>query len=123
MSAAGVDIDGVLLTPVPQAVPGPHIFDGAASLAIGVPHGGTTRAGAVMTWGGLATTGRCVLAVVGAGVSEACQFRQGSSRFSAVDAFDAQGHVWHRRYADGTDVTVAVPAGSPLIPIPFPLGH
>ncbi len=124
MDAAGVDVDGVLFTSVvPQAAAGLHVFGGPASLAISVPHEGTSRAGAVMKWGGLATTGQCVLAVVGAQASEACQFQEGSSRFSAADTFDAGGHVWHRRYADGTDVTIAVPAGSTLIPIPFPLGH
>jgi hypothetical protein len=124
VSAAGVDIDSVLLTPVAsQAALGLHVFGGPASLAVSVPQGGTSRAGAVMTWGGIATIGQCVLAVVGSRASEACQFREGPSRFSAADTFDARGHVWHRRYADGSQVTIMVPAGSPLIPIPFPLGH
>ena len=124
MDTAGVHVDGALLALVSQQTfPGAQVFDGAASLAIGVPRGGMSRAGAVMTWEGLATTGQCVLVVVGAGVSEACHFTPGVVRVSAVDTFDARGHVWRRRYADGMDVTVAVPAGSALIPIPFPLGH
>jgi hypothetical protein len=124
MNAAGVDVDGALLTPVaPQTMPGVQVFNGPASLAITTPKRGTSHAGAVMVWGGLATTGQCVLVVIDAGASDACKFSEGPARFSAADTFDARNHVWHRRYADGVEVTIAVPVGTPLIPIPFPLGH
>lgn len=124
MSATGVRIDGALLsTTEPQTVPGVQLFSGAASLAINTSRGGTSRAGAVMTWGGLATTGQCVLVAVASGASDACRFAIGPTRLTAVDTFDARAHVWHRHYADGVDVAIAVPPGSPLIPIPFPLGH
>ena len=123
MDATGVHVDGALLAAVsPQTVHGVQVFDGPASLAITTPRGGTSRAGAVMTWEGLATTGQCVL-VVGAGASDACRFTIGGAGLSAADTFDARSHVWYRRYADGVEVTIAVPAGSPLIPVPFPLGH
>jgi hypothetical protein len=124
MEATGVNVDGAFLTRVaPQTTPGVHVFNGPASLAITVPKGGTSHAGAVMIWGGLATTGQCVLVVVDGGASDACQFNEGSARFSAADTFDARRLVWHRRYTDGVDVTITVPDGTALIPIPFPLGH
>jgi hypothetical protein len=124
MDAAGVHVDDALLAAVsPQSVRGVRVFNGPASLAITSPSGGTSRAGAVMTWDGLATTGQCVLTVVATRASDACHFTIGSARLSAVDTFDAGARVWHRRYGDGVDVTIAVPAGSSLIPIPFPLGH
>ncbi len=122
--AAGVHVDDALLDAVsPATIHGVRVFDGPASLAITTPRGGISRAGSVMTWGGLATTGQCVLVVVAAGASDACRFTIGAAHLAAADTFDAPDHVWHRRYADGVDVTIAVPAGSALIPIPFPLGH
>lgn len=124
INAAGVRVDDAFLAAVsPETVHGVQVFSGPASLAITTPHGGLSRAGAVMTWEGLATTGQCVLMVVAGGASDACRFTIGPARLSAADTFDARAHVWHRRYADGVDVTIAVPVGSALIPIPFPLGH
>jgi hypothetical protein len=124
MDAAGVHVDGALLVALShETVDGVQVFNGPASLAITAPRGGTSHAGAVMTWDGLATTGQCVLAVVAAGTSDACHFKIGSARLASADTFDAQAHVWHRQYSDGVVATIAVPAGSALIPIPFPLGH
>ncbi|HUZ71021.1 MAG TPA: hypothetical protein VMU65_15035 [Candidatus Saccharimonadales bacterium] len=124
MDATGVHVDGaVLRAATPQSVLGMRVFRGPASLAITASRGGASRAGAVMTWGGVVTTGRCVLVVIATGASDTCRFTMGSARLSARDTFDARAHIWHRVYGDGADVTIAVPAGSPLIPIPFPLGH
>ena len=124
MDTAGVHVDDTLLAVVSQQTfPGMQVFNGPASLAITTPRAGMSRAGAVMTWEGVATTGQCVLVVVAAGASEACRFTIGAVRLSAADTFDARAHAWRRRYADGMDATIAVSAGSALIPIPFPLGH
>lgn len=124
MTAAGVQVDGVALTLATSRTGSSlHIYTGPASLAIRTSSGRNSSAGAVMTWGGLATTGRCLLVATGAGASDACEFRVGSARLSSTDTFDARTHLWHRSYSDGVAVTIAVPAGSTLIPIPFPLGH
>jgi hypothetical protein len=124
ISASEVQVDGAVLTALTeQVVPGMRVFSGPASLAITAPRGGMSRAGAVMTWGGLATTGQCILVVVAAEASDTCRFTMGPTQLSAVDTLDARADVWRRRYADGVDVTIAVPAGGPLIPIPFPLGR
>jgi hypothetical protein len=76
-----------------------------------------------MTWNGLAVTGHCVMHVAGTSASDACEFTTGGGRLASVDNFDFGARVWHRHYQDGIDVTIAVPAGTELIPIPFPLGR
>jgi hypothetical protein len=120
-----VSVDGEILTPaVQEPANGVRVFTGRGSVAIGAASSGTTRSGAVMTWNGLAMTGQCVLHVTGANASEACEFTtEGGARVTSVDNFDFDARVWHRRYQDGMDVTIAVPAGTELIPIPFPLGR
>lgn len=125
MTVAGVMVDGARLTPLQRQTPdGVEVFVGPASLAITRGRGdGTSRAGAVMSWGGVAATGQCVLVVLSTGASDACRFMIGASRLTAIDTYDARNRVWHRQYQDGLDVTIALPSGTPLIPIPFPLGH
>jgi hypothetical protein len=124
MGPSGVLVDGSLLAPMAaQSERGLRVFSGPASLAITDVDEGTSRAGAVMTWAGLSTTGRCVLIVVASGASDNCRFTIGPERVTAADTFDARAHAWHRHYSDGVDVAINVPAGSALIPIPFPLGR
>lgn len=121
---SGVLVDDSLLTPLAaQSMHGLRVFNGPASLAITDAGGGTSHAGAVMTWNGLATTGQCVLVVVKSGASDTCRFAIGAKRLTAADTFDARNHVWRRHYADGVDIAIQVPAGSALIPVPFPLGR
>ncbi len=76
-----------------------------------------------MTWNGLTVTGRCVMHMIGRSASETCEFTTGANRRASVDTFDPAARVWHRHYQDGLDVVIVVPAGTELIPIPFPLGH
>jgi hypothetical protein len=120
----GVSIDGEVLTAaVQEPANGTRVFTGRGSLAITTVSAGTTRAGAVMTWNGLAATGHCLLHRAGSHASEACEFTTGADRLTSVDTFDFAAMVWHRHYQDGIDVTIAVPAGTELIPIPLPLGR
>jgi hypothetical protein len=124
LRGGSVSVDGAILTSGPQmSAKSPRVFTGGGSLAITAVASGTTRAGAVMIWKGLATTGQCVLHVIGRSASETCEFTTGADQVASVDIFDFAAGVWRRHYQDGIDVTIAVPAGTELIPIPFPLGR
>jgi hypothetical protein len=121
--AVGVHIDDMTLTPFAQPDAGTRVFTGAATLVIVAPSPRTERAGAVTTWNGLPTTGRCVLTDGAAVVSEICEYDLGTARLTSTDSFTPATRSWHRRYSDGVEITIAVPAGSAVIPIPFPLGR
>lgn len=123
VDAVGVHVDDVVLTPVAQSVPGTEVFTGAATLVIALASPGIVRAGAVTTWNGVPSTGRCVLISGAAGASETCQYDLGTVLLTSTDSFVAKTRTWHRRYSDGGEVAITVPAGSALIPIPFPLGR
>jgi hypothetical protein len=119
----GVRVDDVILTPVAQSAVGTKVFTGAATLVIEVASPRMVRAGAVTTWNGVPTTGRCVLISGAPGASETCQYDLGTARLTSTDSFVARTRTWHRRYSDGGEIAITVPAGSALIPIPFPLGR
>jgi hypothetical protein len=123
-TARGVRIDDFVLNPLPlQPEQGVRVFTGKASLAISDAGPGETAAGAVMTWGGLPATGRCVLRVFASTASDACEFTIGDAAVTSLDTFDFRARTWRRRYGDGGEVAITVAAGSALIPIPFPLGR
>jgi hypothetical protein len=121
--AAGVHIGDILLTPVAQSTSGLHVFTGAAALAIATASDGTMRAGAVMTWNGVSTTARCELRPGDAGAEETCHYDMGPIRLTSTDSYAARMRTWRRRYGDGVEITITVPSGTALIPIPFPLGR
>jgi hypothetical protein len=121
--AAGVHIDDMTLTPVSPPMAGTTIFTGAATLVIVAPSPRTARAGAVTTWNGVPTTGRCVLTDGASVASEMCEYDIGTGRLTSTDSFTAATRTWRRRYSDGVEITIAVLAGSAVIPIPFPLGR
>lgn len=120
--AAGVHVDGLTLTPAVQSVAGTQIFTGAAAMVI-TTASGVIRGGAVMTWNGVSATGRCTLRRDAAGVSETCMYSMGTTRLTSVDRFDATTRTWKRRYGDGVEITMTVPTGTQLIPVPFPLAR
>jgi hypothetical protein len=124
MTSGKVVVDSLVLTP--RAGPftnGVRVFTGPATLAVSPSKSGTTYGGAVMTWGGVSTTGRCILHANTVPVFETCRFTNPSGALTSTDTFDPVARTWHRRYADGVDVSVTVPPASALIPVPFPLGH
>jgi hypothetical protein len=119
-----VSVDGTVLTAAghEQAI-GTRVFTGDGSLAITAGASGTVHAGAVMIWKDLPTTGQCVLHVVARSATETCEFAIGADHVASIDGFDFAAGAWNRHYTDGIEVTIAVPAGTALIPIPFPLGR
>jgi hypothetical protein len=123
-SAGAVRVDGVVLVAsIAESRTGGRVFTGQASLALSAVKSGTLTGAAVMTWKGGAATGRCVLHLLSSGASEVCQFASGATRLASADSFDVASRIWHRHYRDGVDITITVPRGSDLIPIPFPLGR
>jgi hypothetical protein len=124
MNAGGVRVDDVVLTRVASApYAGFQLFTGVATLALNPAAPGMMRGGAVMSWNGHATTGRCVVRTTRHATGEACEFSIGTTRLTAADTFDHSSSTWHRRYSDGVEIAIAVPVGSALIPVPFPVGH
>jgi len=124
MNAGGVRVDDIVLARVaspPDA--GFQLFTGVATLALNPAGPGIMRGGAVMSWNGHATTGRCVVRTTRHATAEACEFSIGTARLTAADTFDHASSSWHRRYSDGVEIAIAVPSGSALIPMPFPVGH
>ncbi len=120
---AGVHIDDLLLSRVADTVAGTEIFTGSATLVIKTV-AEVSRSGAVMAWNGVPTTGRCVLIhATSADTRETCDFTIGATRLTAVDGFDPVTRTWVRRYDDGREITIDVPTGASLVPIPFPLGR
>ncbi len=123
-NASEVRVDGVVLTAsAPHVKGGMRVFTGQASLALTPAKSGMVHGAAVMVWKGMVTTGKCVLHLAPLSASETCRFRNGAVELTATDTFDSASRLWHRRYGDGVDVTVMVPKGSDLVPIPFPLGR
>lgn len=120
---AGVHIDDFVLEPLAQSPAGMQVFTGVASLVIANTSAGVVRAGAVMSWNGFSTSGRCVLAHGAASTEETCDYLIGTARLSSTDTYTAATRTWHRRYSDGVEIAVTVPGGTTVIPIPFPLGR
>jgi hypothetical protein len=124
MTASGLRVDDVVLTAsTPRFVGGMRVFTGEASVALAAGEPGSMRAAAVMTLNGVKTTGQCESHVLSKTASEACQFKGGGAVLTSTATFDFGSRAWDRRYSDGIGVTITVPRGSELIPIPFPLGH
>ena len=120
---AGVHVDGTTLTLVAQETPGSQVFTGAATLVLDTASSGVITAAAVMTWNGISATVRCAFLRNGTGGVESCVYELGSQRLSSIDRFSASSQTWYRQYSDGVAVTISVPQGSIVIPVPFPLGH
>jgi hypothetical protein len=124
VTVGGVRVDDAVLTASTRhPVGGMRVFTGQASLALTTGDSGSKRAAAVMTLNGVEETGQCEIHVLPMTASEACRFKGGALEFTSAGAFDFASWTWHRRYSDGVEISIKVPRGSELIPIPFPLGH
>jgi hypothetical protein len=125
MTPATVRVDDVMLTSSgPPSAGGIQAYTGPASLALSGIGSGTMHGGAVMIWKGAVATARCVLRTAADNrTSETCNFVLGQTQMSSTDVFDETSRTWGRRYGDGVRVSIAVPPGTDLMPIPFPLGR
>lgn len=53
----------------------------------------------------------------------ACHMTSGAASLSWIDRFNAAAGEWHRRYGDGRETDIAVPAGGAAFPVAFPIDH
>ena len=122
--ARGIHVGDITLAPIKSRLFNDVLaFAGVASMAVRTLDAGTVHAGAVMTWNGRPSTGRCVLLSITSAARETCNFQIGSTRLTATDWFDIKARTWHRRYDDGMAIAISVPTGLTVVPIPFPLGR
>jgi len=101
------------------------LYDGPATLLLVPQPDGSMVAAGVTYLDGSEVTGVCHLGPpTRAEVTERCQLRIGSAAVSCEDvlSFDGQGD-WERRCSDGQQLSVSVPPGATVIPMPFPLGR
>jgi len=102
-----------------------HLFTGPATLLmVDRPHGAVV-ASAVTYLRGARVTGVCDFGPpTTTEVAERCILQIGSVSVTCEDAlrFEGQGS-WQRSCSDGQRLTVTVPAGAVVIPMPFPLGR
>jgi hypothetical protein len=123
MDGAGVHVDGITLTPLAQKATGSQVFTGAATLVVDTASSRMVTAATVMTWNGVRATVRCVYLRSSIGGVETCLYELGSQRLTSTDQFSASRQSWYRQYSDGVAITITVPRGTTVIPVPFPLGR
>jgi len=101
------------------------LFTGPATLLMVTRSDGSVVASAVTFLAGRRVTGVCHFGPPGATeIMEHCELHIGGASVTCDDTlrFDAPGS-WQRRCSDGQALTVSVPDGTDVIPMPFPLGR
>jgi hypothetical protein len=102
-----------------------RLYTGPAALLMVSRPGGAVIASAVTFLAGQKVTGVCTFGPpVAAEITESCSLRIGGRSVTCEDAlrFDTPGS-WERTCSDGQRLTVSVPSGAAVIPMPFPLGR
>ncbi|HKR98626.1 MAG TPA: hypothetical protein VJU79_03835 [Candidatus Dormibacteraeota bacterium] len=118
----GVHVGNLTLHQRDSGVPGERVFAGDAVLAIAMHGTNTFEGSGVALVQGRRSVGSCTMTVHAETTVEDCDLRLGATRLRAHDVYSAARREWLRRYADGTEITMQVPPGSSVIPIPFPIG-
>ena len=102
-----------------------RLYTGPATLLMVDRPGGAVIASAVTYLEGERVTGVCDFGPpTTTEVAERCVLHIGSAAVTCEDAlrFEGQGS-WERSCSDGQVLTVTVPSGGEVIPMPFPLGR
>lgn len=102
-----------------------RLYTGPAALLMVSRPGGAVVASAVTFLGGQRVTGVCTFGPPAAAeITESCSLHIGGRSVTCLDAlrFAAPGS-WERTCSDGQRLTVSVPSGTAVIPMPFPLGR
>jgi hypothetical protein len=102
-----------------------RLYTGPATLLMVDQPDGAVIASAVTYLEGEKVTGVCTFGPpTTTEVTERCLLHIGSAAVTCEDAlrFESQGG-WQRRCSDGQVLTITVPAGGEVIPMPFPLGR
>jgi hypothetical protein len=122
-----VYVDGVALVHPPgnAGVATGRVYEGPATLVIVTGSDGLVTASAVTFLGTEKVTAVCRLDPPASGeLLDRCQLQIGRSAVRCRDTMplDSPG-TWDRRCSDGRHLSIAVPSGAALIPMPFPLGE
>lgn len=122
-----VHVDGVVLIhPTGNGgVRSGRVYEGPATLLILPEPDGEVTASAVTFQRGVKVTGVCRLQPPAAGVIvESCQLDIGPTSVACRDTMllSTPG-TWERRCSDGARLSIAVPTGGALVPMPFALGE
>ena len=102
-----------------------RLYTGPAALLLIDRPDGSVLASAVTYLDGQTVTGVCTFGPsTPTALTEHCMLHIGRAAVTCEDAlrFEAPG-TWKRRCSDGQALTVSVPAGAEVIPMPFPLGR
>ncbi len=97
-------------------------YDGDAAAVMVQVSPTVIRAGASANVNGSRSLGLCLMTEHSASdMDEACSFMLAGKVVGSTDHFNGQS--WARRYSDGREVTIPVPSGGSVIPVPFPVGR
>jgi hypothetical protein len=100
------------------------LYNGDAAYLLSVRGDGAVVGSAAWTDGSHDGSGTCVMREQASHVVESCWFDAAGARTTSVDSYAlVTPGEWNRTYADGRQVTIAVPAGGGLVPVPFPIGR
>ena len=104
---------------------GPNEYTGDAAVITVTVSPGVTKSVASANVNGSRSNGICLETQKTPGhLDEGCTFVIDGHTLTASDTFDAgTDGGWHRHYSDGVDVTILVPAGGGVVPVPFPVGR
>jgi hypothetical protein len=121
-----VSVAGTQLTLDPhQSTATRSVFTGAATLEIVNQGNNREKAAAITYVGGVEQSGVCQLVQVAPGqLRETCSFTDGTTHLTSTDTLNSHsGSSWQRRYSDGKTVTIQIPSGGSVVPMPFLVGH
>ena len=102
-----------------------RLYTGPATLLLIDRPNGAVLASAVTYLEGERVTGVCTFGpATPTELTERCTLHLGSVAVTCADAlrFEAPG-TWQRKCSDGQVLTISVPTGAEVIPMPFPLGR
>lgn len=122
-----VHVDGVTLVhPAGNAgVVAGRVYQGPATLVLIPFRGGAVTASAVTFIHGEKVTGVCRLDPPSSGeIAESCELRMGRTAIDCRDTMPlSTPGTWSRRCSDGKRLSITVPSGTAVVPMPFPLGE
>ncbi|MGD0833675.1 MAG: hypothetical protein ABSA40_04510 [Candidatus Dormibacteria bacterium] len=127
LSGDAVHVDGFTLTHAPGngGLTTGRLYTGAATMVLTTGPDGSVIASGVTYDKGVEVRAVCALeAPTSSEVRERCLFHTDGASFACVDVYNltAPG-AWQRRCSDGQVLSIDVPAGAELIPVPFPVGR
>lgn len=100
------------------------LYNGDAAYLLTMEQDGSVIGTAAWTGSGPGSSNVCVMRDQPSRIVETCRFDDADVTITSVDSYVlAAPGAWHRTYADGQQVTIAVPSDGVLVPVPFPIGR